>query len=91
MRSGERRYMRMSLVGTLGVDLKQPHPLEHFRARKVRYRWNRERKKRGTPSAKAERERRETPGFELRIAEYLKGTQASERVQDHLLEQLTKE
>lgn len=89
MRSGELRYLRMSLRGQLGVEVTEPHPCEHFRARKVRYRWNREMKQLGRPSAEANKARLETPRFELRIAEYLKGTHEAERVRDYLWEQLT--
>ena len=49
MRSGELRYLRMSLSGKMNADAKRLHPLEHFRVRKARYRWTREMKKLGSP------------------------------------------
>ena len=82
--------MRLHLVGIRGVDPKQAHPWEHFKARKARYRWQRELKKSGRASVQTEQALRETPRFELKVAGYLRGTHAAERVREHLLDQLTK-
>ncbi len=90
MRSGDEQFMRLHLVGIRGVDPKQAHPWEHFKARKARYRWQRELKKSGRASVQTEQALRETPRFELKVAGYLRGTHAAERVREHLLDQLTK-
>lgn len=81
MRTGEKRYLRLNLVGVVGVDPTVPHAHEHFAARKARYR-----ARKAPDDAATVRALRETPRFEFTVADYLLGTQAAEAVRDHLLE-----
>lgn len=89
MRSGRERYFRLELIGSLGVDPTSPHPLEHFKARKARHLWRRETKGGRMAGDMTKELLRKTPQFEIRVADYLADTQATERVRDYLLEQLT--
>ncbi len=81
MTSGDKRYLRLTLIGVPGVDAQTPHPHEHFQARKARFRW---RKRPDDPDT--QRVLRETPRFEIEVAGYLRGTRAAEQVREHLLE-----
>lgn len=88
MRSGDERYLRLTAVGVEGVDPEKPHPAEHFKARKARYRWQRENRGGGTPSEETLNTVLSTPCFELELAGYLLGTRAAEDVRDLLAERL---
>jgi len=84
MTSGDRPYLRLKLVGLPGVDPAQPHPAEHFKARKARYRWRQQ-----PDDPERQRVLRETPRFEVVAAGYLQGQKSAERVRDHLLAAIT--
>lgn len=85
MEFGGRRFFRLKLVGTPGVDPATPHPLEHFAARKARYRWRAGQKKRGASPDDVKKALAQTPRFELEAAACLAETQAADRVRDYLL------
>ena len=80
MESGNQRYLRLTLVGTEGVDPTVPHVAEHFHARKARYRWSRAVKGSAEDVSALKQVMAQTPRFELRIADYLAGNSAAEQV-----------
>ena len=80
MRAGQTRYLRLTAIGVLGVDPEKPHPAEHFKAPKARYRWKREHRNGGTPREATMNALLETPCFKIELAGYLKGTRAAEDV-----------
>lgn len=84
MRSGDVRYLRLKAIGVPGVDPEKPHPAEHFRARKARYRWQKENRGGGTPSEATLNTLLETPCFEIELAGYLEGTREAEAVKELL-------
>lgn len=90
MKSGDSRYFRLELVGVLGLEPESSHPLAHFKARKARRRWRREMEKRGSASDATLAALKSTPKFEILIAGFLAGTQATDRVREYLLDQLTR-
>lgn len=85
MRAGATRYLRLTAIGVEGVDPERPHPAEHFKARKARYRWKHDQGKTGQAAEAALQALLETPCFEIELAGYLQGTRPAEEVK-HLLE-----
>ncbi|GAB5559916.1 MAG: hypothetical protein SynsKO_15630 [Synoicihabitans sp.] len=88
MRSGKTRFMRLVAVGVEGVDPENPHPAEHFKARKARFRYQRETRNGGDLSDATVEAILETPCFEIELAGYLLGTRAAEDVRDLLAKRL---
>ncbi len=88
MRAGTTHYMRLRAIGAPGVDPERPHPAEHFRARKARYRWRRETRDGSPPSPATRQALLDTPCFEIELAGYLQGVRAAEDVKTLLARDL---
>jgi len=88
MQAGTVYYHKLRAIGVQGVDPENPHPAEHFRARKARFRWQRETKRGGPPRPETREALLDTPCFEIDLAGYLQGVRAAEDVKALLVRDL---